>query len=106
MRGGEAAAGLSQVAILRRTEHIDPDAVLVEADADPGSLEVQGPAADVELLTGRVDEAFARIIEVVRRTSGDERTAARDHLLSLFVLVGESDPRVTRARAALASALF
>jgi putative thioredoxin len=44
-------------------------------------------------------------VGLVRRTSGDERAAARDHLLSLFLLVGD-DPRVTKARAALASALF
>ncbi|MFN8158984.1 MAG: tetratricopeptide repeat protein [Candidatus Nanopelagicales bacterium] len=102
----EAAAGLAQVAILRRTEGVDPATVLAAAEADPESLEKQSLAADYELLTGRVDEAFARIVDLVRRTSGDERTAARDHLLSLFALVGESDPRVTKARAALASALF
>lgn len=102
----EAAAGLAQVALLRRTEGVDPATVLADAEADPGSLQKQSLAADYELLTGRVDEAFARIVDLVRRTSGDERTAARDHLLSLFALVGESDPRVTKARAALASALF
>jgi len=102
----EAAAGLAQVALLRRTEGVDPATVLADAEADPDALDKQSLAADYELLTGRVDEAFARIVELVRRTSGDERTAARDHLLSLFALVGESDPRVTRARAALASALF
>ena len=102
----EAAAGLAQVALLRRTEGVDPATVLADAEADPESLPKQSLAADYELLTGRVDEAFARIVELVRRTSGDERSAARDHLLSLFALVGESDPRVTRGRAALASALF
>ncbi|HET7900128.1 MAG TPA: tetratricopeptide repeat protein [Candidatus Nanopelagicales bacterium] len=102
----EATAGLAQVAILRRTEGVDPATVLAAADAAPDSLEAQSLAADLELLTGRVDEAFARIVDLVRRASGDDRTAARDHLLSLFALVGESDPRVTRARAALASALF
>jgi putative thioredoxin len=102
----DAAAGLSQVAILRRTEGIDPEAALVAADSAPDDVAAQCAASDVELLTGRVDEAFARIIELVRRTSGDERAAARDHLLSLFTLVGDSDPRVIKARTALANALF
>ena len=102
----DAAAGLSQVAILRRTEGIDPEAVLEAADTDLDSLQAQSLAADVELLTGRVDEAFARIVELVRRTSGDDRAAARDHLLSLFTLVGDSDPRVIKARTALANALI
>lgn len=102
----EAAAGLAQVAILRRTEGVDPATVLAAAEAAPDSLGAQALAADLELLTGRVEEAFARIIDLVRRTSGDDRAAARDHLLSLFALVGESDPRVVKARGALASALF
>jgi putative thioredoxin len=102
----EAAAGLAQVALLRRTDGADPVAALTTADAEPDSLDAQALAADVELLNGQVDEAFTRIIELVRRTSGAERTAARDHLLSLFALVGDADPRVTNARARLANALF
>lgn len=102
----EARAGLAQVALLRRTDGADPDAAYAAAEAQPESLEAQALASDVDLLTGRVDEAFARIIELVRRTSGDERNAAREHLLSLFLLVGDSDPRVAKARAALANALF
>jgi putative thioredoxin len=102
----DALAGISQVAILRRTEGIDPESALAAADAEPDSLPAQFAASDVELLTGRVDEAFARIVELVRRTSGDERAAARDHLLSLFALVGDADPRVIKARTALANALF
>ena len=102
----DAALGLAQVALLRRTDGLDPRVALSAADADPGDLAAAVPAADVELLNGRIDEAFARIIEVVRRTSGADRTAARDHLLSLFALVGDGDPSVIKARTALANALF
>lgn len=102
----EATVGLGQVAILRRTDGIDPQEALAAAAADPDSLEKQALAADIELLTGRVEEAFARIIDLVGRTSGDERAAARDHVVGLFALVGDQDPRVTKARTALASALF
>jgi len=101
----DAAAGLGQVALLRRTDGTDPAAALAAAAA-PDSLQAQALAADVELLTGRVDEAFARIVDLVRRTSGDDRTAAKDHLVGLFALVGETDPRVVKARTALANALF
>jgi len=102
----EARAGLAQVALLRRTDGADPDAAHAAALAEPDSLSAQALASDVDLLTGHVDEAFARIIDLVRRTSGDERAAARDHLLSLFLLVGDADPRVAKARTALANALF
>ncbi len=102
----DATAGLGQVALLRRTDGADPVAAFAAADAAPDSLEAQALAADIELLTGRVDEAFARIVALVRRTSGDERNVAKDHLLGLLALVGEADPRVAKARTALANALF
>ena len=102
----DAAAGLGQVALLRRTDGTDPAAALAAADAAPDSLEAQALAADVELLTGRIDEAFARFVDLVRRTGGDDRTAAKNHLVGLFALVGETDPRVVKARTALANALF
>jgi putative thioredoxin len=101
----DARAGLLQVQLLRRTDGVDPEAALAAA-AGSDSLEVQATAADVELLSGRVEEAFTRLVDLVRRTSGDERAAARDHLLGLFTLGGDADPRVGRARAALANALF
>jgi putative thioredoxin len=102
----EAKAGLAQVALMRRTDGADAVEAMAAADAAPDSLEAQSLAADIELLTGQVDAAFARMIDLVRRSAGDERTAARDHVLSLFVLVGDADPRVIKARTALANALF
>ena len=102
----DAKAGLAQVALLRRTDGADVETALAAAAAAPDSLEAQALAADIELLTGRVDEAFARLVALVARSSGDERTAARDHLLGLFTLVGDADPRVAKARTALANALF
>ena len=102
----DAKAGLAQVALLRRTDGADAATALAAAEAAPDSLEAQALAADVELLTGRVEEAFARLVALVARSSGDERTAARDHLLGLFLLVGDADPRVAKARTALANALF
>lgn len=102
----DARAGLAQVSLLRRTDGVDAAQALADADAAPDSFTAQALAADVELLAGRVDEAFGRIVELVRRTTGDERTAARNHLLTLFTLVDEGDPRVAKARTALANALF
>ena len=43
---------------------------------------------------------------VVRRTVGDDRDRARQHLLGLFAAVGNDDPRVLKGRQNLASALF
>ena len=62
--------------------------------------------ADLDLLGGQVDDAFTRLVDLVRRTTGDERNQAREHLVGLFAAVGNDDPRVMRGRQNLASALF
>jgi putative thioredoxin len=45
-------------------------------------------------------------VDLVRRSTGDERNQAREHLIGLFAAVGNDDPRVLRGRQNLASALF
>ena len=42
----------------------------------------------------------------MRRTSGDDRDAARTHLLNLFAIAAPEDPAVVKARRDLTSALF
>ncbi|WP_205857172.1 tetratricopeptide repeat protein, partial [Phytoactinopolyspora endophytica] len=49
---------------------------------------------------------FHRLVETVRLSAGDERERVRTRLVELFEIIGPSDPRVVKARAALASALF
>ena len=102
----EAIAGLAMAKVLQRTAGADPAAALAAAEADPDDVEAQTLVADLDLVTGRVDEAFERLIALVTRTSGEERNAAREHLLGLFGAVGNDDPRVLAGRRALASALF
>lgn len=102
----EAAAGLAMATILQRTRDADPAAALAAADAAPTDVEVQSLVADLDLASGRVEEAFARLVELVRVTSDKERDRAREHLISQFAAVGNDDPRVLAARRALASALF
>ena len=63
-------------------------------------------AADVLVLARRPEDAFALLVEVVRSSAGDDREAARAHLLTLFDVLGDDDPAVGPARKALASALF
>ena len=69
-------------------------------------MAAQAAVADLDLLGGHVEDAFARLLDLVRRLSGDERDAARTHLVGLFELVGNQDDRVAKARTALANALF
>jgi putative thioredoxin len=101
----EAGLALRQVQLFRRAEEAGPDA-LAKADAAPDDVEAQKRAADFQLGTGDVDGAFDRLIALVRRTAGEDRDAARTHLVELFTIVGDDDPRVGPARRKLTAALF
>jgi len=101
-----AEAGLAQVELLRRVDGVDPAAALAAAEATPDDLEAQMLAADVEVLSGEADRAYARLVDLVRRTAGADRDAIRARLISLFTVAGPDDPAVASARRALASALF
>lgn len=101
----DAQAGLAAVSLFRRTDGVDEEAVRAEAAANPGDVRAQCAAADFDARDGDWAAAFARLVECVRVTSGDDRNAARAHLISLFELAG-GDPAVAPARTALASALF
>lgn len=102
----EAAAGLAMAKVLQRTRGADLNQARSAAAADPDDVDAQTLVADLDLLGGHVDDAFNRLIDLVRRTTGAERDAARTHLVDLFAAVGNADPRVQRARRDLASALF
>jgi len=100
-----AGLALRQVQLFRRAEEAGPDA-LAAAQAAPDDVTAQTRAADFLLGTGDVDGAFALLLDVVRRTAGEDRDAARKHLVELFGIVGDEDPRVGPARRALMTALF
>ncbi|MGH3413337.1 MAG: co-chaperone YbbN [Marmoricola sp.] len=103
---GEAAAGLAMAKVLQRTHGVDLNQARQAAADSPGDVDAQTMVADLDLLGGHVEDAFNRLIEVVRRTAEDERDKARTHLIGLFAAVGNEDARVQRARRDLASALF
>jgi putative thioredoxin len=101
-----AKLGLAQTQLLMRTEGLELSEVIEQSALNPSDIQLQLKAADVEIVNGGVEAAFARLIHAVRATSGDERTTVKDHLLNLFALVDQSDPRLVAARKELASALF
>ena len=101
-----AKLGLAQTQLLMRTEGLELSEVIDQSALNPSDIALQLKAADVEIVNGGVEAAFARLIHAVRATSGDERTKVKDHLLNLFALVDQSDPRLVAARKELASALF
>jgi len=101
-----AKTGLAQVNLIRRVSSYDQAQVRKAAAEHPDDVEAQSKVADIDLASGRIDEAFDRLLGVVRRTSGDERDKARAHLVSLFEILPPRDPHVNRARSTLSSLLF
>jgi putative thioredoxin len=101
-----AKTGLAQVNLLRRVSSYDQARSRSEAAEHPADVAAQIRVADVDLASGRIDEAFDRLLGVVRRTSGEDRDQARVHLVELFDIFPPRDPRVTRARSALSALLF
>jgi putative thioredoxin len=101
----EAQRALGSVTLLKRTASLDANDVMARATgSDDVALNMQ--AADLELLGGDPAAAFTRLVELVRRTAGDDREAVKRHLLELLDLVGNDAPEVLAARRQLASALF
>lgn len=101
-----ARLGLAQVRLLQRTRDVDPVAARAAAAAAPSDVAAQTLVADLDVLGGHVDDAFERLVDTVRSSTGAERDQAREHLVELFELIGPDDARVARARVALANALF
>ncbi|NLT55098.1 MAG: tetratricopeptide repeat protein [Actinomycetales bacterium] len=102
----EARLGLAQVSLLRRTRDADPVAARAAAAASPADVDAHLLVADLDVLGGHVEDAFSRLVDTVRVTSGEDRNRVRLHLVELFDVVGADDPRVAKARVALANALF
>lgn len=101
----EAKAGRAHVALLDRVSKLDPVATQIKA-GQVDDVAAQLEVADLEMAQNNPEAAFARLIELIRVTAGADRDQARERLLELFEVVGQSDPRVNKARRALATALF
>ena len=101
-----AKIGLAQVELLIRTDGIDMAAVLAAAAADPTNIELALQSADIAVLNGDIEQAFEHLIFLVSKNQGDTRKVIKERLLELFGLIDAQDPRLIKARAALANVLF
>jgi putative thioredoxin len=101
----EAKGAVRQIVFLMRATAQSQDAVAV-ADAAPDDIDAAFAAADVQILSQDVEGAFGRLVGLVRRTAGDERTSVRTRLIELFELFDPADPEVVAGRRNLANALY
>ena len=100
-----AIAGLAQVGLLERASKLNPNEVLQKA-SDRKDFSSQMDLADLELMKGNPGAGFAVLINAIKISSGEDRDKLRARLVELFIVVGDSDPEVIKARRDLASALF
>lgn len=98
--------GLAQVQLLIRVDGVDAAKVVAQAIEHPHDVQIQMECADIEVAQGDLEEGFKRLLALVSVLSGDEQKRVKDRLLEFFALVDSADPRVIKARAALANALF
>jgi putative thioredoxin len=101
----EAQVGKAQAGLFARAAELDPQSTLAAANGSD-DLNSQLAAADIEMITGEAEAAFARLIGMIKRLSGEERDQVRVRLLELFETLGNTDERVLKARRDLMTALF
>jgi putative thioredoxin len=98
--------GLAQVQLLMRTDGLDAASVMQSAIENPDEITIQMVCADVEIMQGDLEQGFKRLLRLISTYTGAEQKLVKERLLELFALVDPADPRVIKARAALANALF
>lgn len=101
-----AKLGLAQVQLLTRTQGLDGAKIMEDAVKHPDDVALQMQCADIEVMSGYLEPAFQRLLQLITVLQGDEQKKVKDHLLELFALVDQADPLVIKARAQLANALF
>jgi putative thioredoxin len=102
----EAQLGKAWASLLQRAVDLDPAAVIAAANAAPDDVAAQTAAADVEVLSEQIQSAIDRLIDFVKRSNGEDRDRARQHLLELFSVLDPEDERIVVGRRALSNALY
>jgi putative thioredoxin len=101
-----AKLGLAQTQLLMRTEGLELNQIVGESEKSPQDIDLQLKAADVEIVNGGVEAAFSRLLTLVKNCTGDDKNKVKTHLLNLFALVDQGDPRLISARKELANSIF
>lgn len=99
-----SATALNRVELALRTAGLDRGEL--ERRAAAGDIDAVLDLADLDAQTSDFQAAFDRLLDALRRTTGDDRERVRQRLVALLDVPPPGDPRVTSARRAMANALF
>ena len=91
---------------MQRTRGADLQTVRTAAADAPQDVDAQLAVADMDMLGGKVDDAFARLLEMLPGADAEVKETLRVRLLEYFEVVGPTDPRVGKARQRLAISLY
>lgn len=105
-RDEEAQAALAQVRLIDRLTGVDAATIRDEAAASPDDIDAQMRVADLDLSGGHLEDAFLRLLDLFPEAGPEDRNRLRERLLEMFDVAGQTDPRVTVARAQLTNLLF
>ena len=101
-----AREGRAQSRLVHRLQGKTLADIRAAAASNPADVNATLDVADLDLSGGHVDDAFARLLDLFVTADPETRDVLRERLLELFLVVGETDPRVLSARTRLASLLF
>jgi putative thioredoxin len=102
----EARTAIVRAELLLRVRSVDDRTARTAAADDGDDVAAALTVADLDMAHGHVEDAIGRLVDLVRRTAGEERETLRTRLLDLFDVLDPDDPRLAKGRRALASALF
>ena len=91
--------------LLSRSAEADIVSVRSAAADNPDSLESQLAVADIDMLGGQIEDAFARLLDFLA-SHKSEIEPIRERLLEYFAIPDSADPRVAKARRRLATLMY
>ncbi|WP_417364741.1 co-chaperone YbbN [Glutamicibacter arilaitensis] len=102
----DAQIGVYQVRLLSRTHNLDLAKSREKAAQNPDDIAAQLDVADLDVVGGHVEDAFARLVSLISRLADEDRERVRRRLIELYAVIGNNDPRVAASRQKLARVLF
>ena len=102
----DAQVGLAQVELLERVRALEADTIRATAADSPSDLSAALGVADLDMSTGRVSDACARLLGIYPELTPEDQSLVRERLLSFFLIGGPTSDEVKRARSALTSLMF